>query len=80
MILNLRAFTVRQTVYLNGEKVAYHSYGYIGFYVDATKYVKFGEENAIRVEDRNHDRTNSRWYSGTGIYRPVGCIQCRKNI
>ena len=71
VILEFEGVYRKATVYLNGEKVAYHSYGYIGFYVDATKYVKFGEENVIRVEVINHDQPNSRWYSGTGIYRPV---------
>ena len=71
VILEFEGVYRKATVYLNGEKVAYHSYGYIGFYVDATKHVKFGEENVIRVEVINHDQPNSRWYSGTGIYRPV---------
>ena len=71
VILEFEGVYRKATVYLNGEKVAYHSYGYLGFYVDATKYVKFGEENVIRVEVINHDQPNSRWYSGTGIYRPV---------
>ena len=71
IILEFEGVYRKATVYINGEKAAYHSYGYIGFYVDATKYVKFGEENEIRVEVINHDQPNSRWYSGTGIYRPV---------
>lgn len=71
VILEFEGVYRKATVYLNGEKVAYHSYGYLGFYVDATKYVKSGEENVIRVEVINHDQPNSRWYSGTGIYRPV---------
>ena len=71
VILEFEGVYRKATVYLNGKKVAYHSYGYIGFYVDATKHVKFGEENVIRVEVINHDQPNSRWYSGTGIYRPA---------
>ena len=62
VILEFEGVYRKATVYLNGEKVAYHSYGYIGFYVDATKHVKFGEENVIRVEVINHDQPNSRWY------------------
>ena len=79
VILEFEGVYRKATVYLNGEKVAYHSYGYIGFYVDATKYVKFGEENVIRVEVINHDQPNSRWYSGTGIYRPVWLYTVPKN-
>ena len=40
VILEFEGVYRKATVYLNGEKVAYHSYGYLGFYVDATKYVK----------------------------------------
>lgn len=61
----------KATVYLNGEKAAYHSYGYTGFYVDATSRLNMDGQNTIRVEVINHDQPNSRWYSGTGIYRPV---------
>lgn len=58
-------------VYVNGEKAAYHPYGYTEFYVDVSKLLKYGQENEIRVIARNADQPNSRWYSGTGIYRPV---------
>jgi beta-galactosidase len=58
-------------VLLNGEKAAFRPYGYTNFYVDANKYLHFGEENQIRVIARNADQPNSRWYSGAGIYRPV---------
>lgn len=58
-------------VYLNGKQAAYRPYGYINFYVEAEEYVRPGEENEIRVIARNSDQPNSRWYPGTGIYRPV---------
>lgn len=58
-------------VFINGEKAAYRPYGYTNFYVDAGSFLRFGQENEIRVIARNHDQPNSRWYSGTGIYRPV---------
>lgn len=58
-------------VYLNGEKIAYRPYGYTNFYVDATNYVNYDGENELCVTAKNSDQPNSRWYSGTGIYRPV---------
>ncbi len=58
-------------VYVNGEKAAFRPYGYTNFYVDVTDRLKYGEENEIRVLAKNADQPNSRWYSGTGIYRPV---------
>ena len=33
--------------------------------------MSYGEENHLKVEVVNSDQPNSRWYSGTGIYRPV---------
>jgi beta-galactosidase len=58
-------------VYLNGKKAAYHPYGYTGFYVDTRGFLNYGGQNEIRVVACNSDQPNSRWYSGTGIYRPV---------
>ena len=58
-------------VFINGEKAAERPYAYTNFYVDAAPFLRFGEENEIRVVARNTDQPNSRWYPGTGIYRPV---------
>ena len=58
-------------VYLNGEKAAFRPYGYTNFYVEADEFLRYGQENTIRVVARNSDQPNSRWYSGAGIYRPV---------
>ena len=58
-------------VYINGVKAGERNYGYTNFYVPADGYLKFGEQNEIRVIARNSDQPNSRWYTGTGIYRPV---------
>ena len=58
-------------VYINEKKAAYRPYGYTNFFVDATDYIHYEEENELRVLAKNSDQPNSRWYSGTGIYRPV---------
>ena len=58
-------------VYVNGQKAAYRPYGYTNFYVDPTPYLRFGGENELRVVAHNTEQPNSRWYPGTGIYRPV---------
>ena len=57
-------------VYVNGEKAAEHNYGYTGFYVDATAYLREGE-NELEVYAYNADQPNSRWYTGAGLYRPA---------
>ena len=58
-------------VYINGEKAGFRPCGYTGFCIDADKYLKYGADNALKVIARNADQPNSRWYTGTGIYRPV---------
>lgn len=58
-------------VWLNGEKLHFRPYGYTNFYVDATEHLKLGAANELKVIARNEDQPNSRWYPGTGIYRPV---------
>ena len=57
-------------VYVNGEKAAFRPYGYTNFYVDLNGLLRDGE-NELRVIAHNSDQPNSRWYSGTGIFRPV---------
>ncbi|WP_242875488.1 glycoside hydrolase family 2 TIM barrel-domain containing protein [Anaerobium acetethylicum] len=58
-------------VYINGELAGKCPFGYSTFYVPANEFLKYGEENEIRVIVRNGAMTNSRWYSGGGIYRDV---------
>ncbi len=58
-------------VFVNGNPVADRAYGYSNFYADVTDAVRIGEENELRVIAHNSEHPNSRWYSGTGIYRPV---------
>lgn len=56
-------------IYLNGEKIAFRPYGYVGFFVEAK--VRAGEQNELKVVARNSAQPNSRWYTGSGIYRDV---------
>ncbi len=65
-------------IYLNGEHVFYHAYGYTEFEVDISEKVKLGE-NVISVEADNSLEPNARWYTGSGIYRPVSLIIKNKN-
>lgn len=69
--LEFEAIYHKATVYINGEKAKFQAYGYSNFYVDLDKYLKYGSENVISVEVNNTEMKNSRWYSGSGIYRPV---------
>ena len=57
-------------VWLNGRRVGAHPYGYTSFWFDLTGRVNFGGRNVLAVKVRNEGE-NSRWYSGSGIYRHV---------
>lgn len=57
--------------YINGKKAAYRPYGYTNFYVALNEYIDVENTNELIVLAHNADQPNSRWYSGTGIYRPV---------
>lgn len=58
-------------VYLNGVLLKTNSYGYSNFYVTLDRYLKYGEENELKVVADNSSEQNSRWYTGSGIYRNV---------
>lgn len=58
-------------VWLNGRHIGTHHYGYTSFALNLTPYLKpEGQTNIIAVRVRN-EGLNSRWYSGSGIYRHV---------
>ena len=57
-------------VWVNGSYVGGRPYGYSTFWFDITPYIIFGGENVVAVEVKNEGK-NSRWYSGSGIFRPV---------
>ena len=56
--------------WINGKKTAFRPYGYTNFYVELDDCLREGD-NTVEVIARNGDQPNSRWYSGSGIYRPV---------
>ncbi|MDB5249202.1 MAG: hypothetical protein JWQ40_3596 [Segetibacter sp.] len=57
-------------VYLNGKRLGKHPYGYTSFWYDISDRVRFGGNNVLAVKVSNLGE-NSRWYSGSGIYRHV---------
>jgi beta-galactosidase len=59
-------------VFINGHSLGVRPNGYISFQYDLTPYLKFGREtNVLAVKVDNLRQPNSRWYSGSGIYRNV---------
>jgi len=63
-------------VWINGHYLGKRPNGYISFRYELTTYLKFGtEKNVIAVKVDNSKQPNSRWYSGSGIYRNVWLIK-----
>lgn len=58
-------------VYINDELAETNLYGYSNFYVVMDKYLNYGQINEIKVIANNAAEKNTRWYSGSGIYRNV---------
>ena len=61
------------TVYINGQELGNHPYGYTPFSFDLTPYLKVGEQNVIAVRV-NNEIPSSRWYSGSGMGRDVDLV------
>jgi beta-galactosidase len=62
------------TVFLNGRKLGTQPYGYTSFHFDLTPDLDFTAPNTIAVRVDNSAQPNSRWYSGSGIYRHVRIV------
>ena len=58
-------------VWLNGAALGRWAYGYTPFRFDLTPHLRLGGENVLAVRVDNSAQPNSRWYSGSGLYRPV---------
>lgn len=69
-ILKFEGSYMNTFVYVNGQLAGKHHNGYTTFYVNMKDFLHLGE-NEIRVQVRNGAMSNSRWYSGGGLYRDV---------
>lgn len=70
-VLEFEAVYQNAQVFVNDALVAEQRYGYTNFFVVLDPQLKYGEENEIKVIADNSSVPNSRWYSGSGIYRSV---------
>ncbi|MDR2475257.1 MAG: beta galactosidase jelly roll domain-containing protein, partial [Bacteroidales bacterium] len=64
----------RSEVFVNGQSVGNRPNGYISFAYDITPLIKFGEKNTIAVRVDHSQSADSRWYTGSGIYRNVWLV------
>lgn len=70
LLLELEGAYQEAHVFLNGEELAFQPYGYVNFFADLTQHLRYGEDNEILVTTTTRE-PSCRWYSGSGIYRPV---------
>lgn len=61
-------------VYVNGHHAGHRPNGYVSFMYDITPYVEYGAENTIAVRVDHSRYADSRWYTGSGIYRNVWLV------
>ena len=61
-------------VYLNGKRIGGTDYGYVGFEIDLTKLLQYGQPNVIAVKADTREPQNSRWYTGGGLFRNVHLV------
>ena len=61
-------------VWINGRSLGKRPYGYSSFRYELTPHLHFGARNVIAVRVDNSQQPNSRWYSGSGIYRHVRLV------
>ncbi|MGC8824432.1 MAG: beta-galactosidase GalB [Bacteroidales bacterium] len=66
-------------VWINGHYLGKRPYGYASFRYELTPYLYYGTtKNVIAVRVDNSQQPNSRWYSGSGIYRNVWLVKSAK--
>ncbi len=68
----------KSEVWINGHLLGIRPYGYSSFRYELTPFLNFGAENTIAVKVDNSEQPNSRWYSGSGIYRNVWLVKTGK--
>ena len=71
LVLEFEGVYRNATVLVDGQEQAFHAYGYTGFSVFLPEVAHAGETHVVTVIVDNSAQPNSRWYSGSGIYRPV---------
>lgn len=74
VLLDFQGIMLVGDVWVNGQHVGGTDYGYLGFDIDVSKLLKYGETNEIVVKANTQQPNNSRWYTGGGLYRDVNVI------
>ena len=79
IVLDFQGIMLVGDVYLNGQRIGGTDYGYLGFDIDLSKLLKWGQTNEIAVKADTQNPSNSRWFTGAGLYRDVNLIVTNKD-
>ena len=74
ILLDFQGIMLVGDVYLNGKRIGGTDYGYLGFDIDLSKLLKWGQVNEITVKADTGQPNNSRWFTGGGLFRDVNLI------
>ena len=80
IVLDFQGIMLVGDVYLNGKRIGGTDYGYLGFDIDLSKLLKWGQSNEIAVKADTQNPANSRWFTGAGLYRDVNLIVTNKDL
>ena len=80
IVLDFQGIMLVGDVYLNGKRIGGTDYGYLGFDIDLSKLLKWGQSNEIAVKADTQNPSNSRWFTGAGLYRDVNLIVTNKDL
>lgn len=80
IVLDFQGIMLVGDVYLNGQRIGGTDYGYLGFDIDLSKLLKWGQPNEIAVKADTQNPNNSRWFTGAGLYRDVNLIVTNKDL
>ena len=64
----------RSEVFINNKPLGLRPNGYISFMYDVTSHIEYGKDNTIDVKVDHSRSADSRWYTGSGIYRDVWIV------
>ena len=80
LLLDFEGIMYTGDVFLNGTRIGGTDYGYVGFEIDVTDKLRFGQDNVIAVKADTREPGNSRWYTGGGLIRPVKLVATNRDL
>ena len=80
VLLDFEGIMLVGDVYLNGVRVGGTDYGYVGFEIDVTRQLCYGQPNELKVKASTQNEKSSRWYTGGGLFRNVSMVATNRDL